>query len=95
MQDPETLLIIYTFPALYFLILLIPSSMIYDFGIFFLAYLRGVGPSPLIVLELVYDYIAFMAFYIRILVQAVRLLLMIFTYASLHDFVLYYSIDPQ
>jgi len=40
-------------------------------------------------MELMYDYIAVIAFYVRILTQGVRLILMFFTYALMHDFVLY------
>jgi len=65
----------------------------YDFGIFFLAYLRGVAPSPVLIMELMYDYIAFLAFYIRLLVQGVRLVLIVFTYASLHDYVIFFMFD--
>jgi hypothetical protein len=87
--------IFYLFPALYYIILGIPTFLVYDFGIFFLAYLRGVGPSPVLILELMYDYIAFIAFYVRLLVQGVRLILMTFTYASLHDLIVFFSFDQK
>jgi hypothetical protein len=95
MQIPELILPLWLFPFLYYIIFFIPVFLVFDFGIYFLAYLRGVGSSPLILLELVYDYIALMAFMIRILVQGVRLLLMTFTYASLHDYIIYYSVDQR
>jgi len=68
-----------------------PTYLIYDFGIYFLTYLRGVGASSLIIMELMYDYIALAAFYIRLMVQGVRLVLMIFTYISLHDLILFFD----
>jgi hypothetical protein len=43
---PEFMLVFYLFPCLYFIILAVPTYLAYDFGIFFLAYLRGVAPSP-------------------------------------------------
>jgi hypothetical protein len=60
-----------------------------------MAYLRGVASVPVFLLELVFDFVALMAFYIRILVQGVRLLLMSFTYISLHDFILYFNLDQS
>lgn len=85
---PETSLIVYLFPAIYYIIICIPTFLLYDFGLFFLSYLRGVGASSVIIFELVFDYIAFMAFYIRLCVQGVRLVLMTFVYVSLHDLIL-------
>jgi len=72
-----------------------PTYLAYDFGIFFLAYLRGVGPSPVLIAELMYDYIAFVAFYLRLVVQGVRLVLMLGTYVSMHDLILFFSYDQQ
>jgi hypothetical protein len=82
-------------PFLYAIIVGIPVLLVYDFGIFFLAYLKGVAPSSVMLMELVYDYIALIAFFVRLCVQGVRLLLMIFTYASLHELILFYSINPK
>ena len=92
---PEFIVLIYLFPFLYYIIILIPTFLLYDFGIFFIAYLKGVASAPVFILELIFDYVAVMAFYIRILVQGVRLLLMVFTYASLHDFILFYNFDNR
>lgn len=69
--------------------------MLYDFGLFFLSYLRGVGPSSVVIFELVFDYIAFMAFYIRLSVQGVRLILMTFVYISLHDLILLTPVNNE
>lgn len=92
---PEFVLLMYLFPYLYYIIVFIPTLLLYDFGVFFVAYLRGVASLPVFILELIFDFVALMAFYIRILVQGVRLLLMAFTYASLHDFIIYYSFDQR
>ena len=93
--SPEVIMIFYLFPALYYIILSVPTYLAYDFGIFFVAYLRGVGPSPVIIAELMYDYIAFIAFYIRLFVQGVRLVLMTFTYISMHDLILFFAYDQK
>lgn len=92
---PELVLVFYLFPGLYYIIVGIPTFLIYDFGIYFLAYLRGVGASSLFIYELMFDYIAVIIFYTRILVQGVRLVLMISTYASMHDVVLYFSFGQK
>ena len=92
---PELVLVFYLFPGLYFIIIGIPTFLIYDFGIFFLVYLRGVGSSPVLFMELMYDYIGVIIFYTRILVQGVRLVLMIFTYASMHDLILFFSFNQK
>lgn len=92
---PELVLVFYLFPALYYIIVGIPTFLIYDFGIYFLAYLRGVGATSIFIYELMFDYIAVIIFYTRILVQGVRLVLMISTYASMHDVVLYFSFGQK
>lgn len=88
---PELILVFYLFPGLYLIIVGIPTFLVYDFGVFFLAYLKGIGATPVFFFELMYDYIAIIIFYTRILVQGVRLILMLFTYASMHDMVMYFS----
>jgi hypothetical protein len=86
---PEIIFVFFFFPLLYYTTLNTPTFLLYDFGILYFCYLRGVAPSPTIVYELLFDYIAVIAFYIRILTQGVRLALMFFTYAAMHDYVLY------
>ena len=92
---PELIFIFYLFPLLYFIIIGIPTFLIYDFGIFFLVYLKGVGSSKILVFELLFDYIAVIIFFTRIIVQGVRLVLMLFTYISMHDLVLYFSFNQK
>ena len=92
---PDLVLVFYIFPMLYFIILGIPTFLIYDFGIYFLSYLRGVGGSSIIFFELMYDFIAVIIFYTRILVQGIRLVLMLFTYLSMQDYVLYFNFNQN
>jgi len=92
---PELIFVFYLFPLLYFIIVGIPTFLIYDFGIFFLIYLKGVGSSSIIIFELLFDYIAVIIFYTRIIVQGVRLVLMLFTYISMHDLVLFFSFNQK
>jgi hypothetical protein len=92
---PELVLVFYLFPGLYYVIIGTPTFLIYDFGIFFLAYMKGTGNSSISAVEAVFDYIAVIIFYTRILVQSVRLVLMIFTYASMHDLVMLFSFSQK
>lgn len=92
---PELTFILWLIPFVYVIILFIPASLLFDFGIYFLGYLRGVGSSALLLSEILFDYIAVFAFFIRLVVQGVRLLLMFFVYASFHDLILYWSWDVR
>jgi hypothetical protein len=86
---PELVLVFFFFPLLYYTIGNTPTFLLYDFGILYNCYLRGIAPTPTMLFELMYDYIAVISFYVRILTQGVRLALMFMTYAAMHDFVLY------
>jgi len=92
---PEFILTFYLFPFLYYTIMCIPAFLAYDFGLYFVAYLRGVGAAPVMFVELFYDYIAFSAFYIRLIVQNVRIILMLFTFASFHEAVITHGIQKE
>jgi len=83
------------FPLLYFLILFIPFSLLYDYGSYFLTYLNGVGKSFLLIIELVFDYIAISIFFLRLTVQNVRLAFMLFTFIELHELILNTSYDKN
>jgi len=86
---PELALGFFFFPLLYYTILNTPTFLLYDFGILFTCYLKGVVPSPNLLFELLFDYVSVISYYVRILTQAVRLALMFFAYAGMHDYVLY------
>jgi len=86
---PELALGFFFFPFLYYTILNTPTFFLYDFGILFTCYLKGVVPSPNLLFELLFDYVSVISYYVRILTQAVRLALMFSAYAGMHDFVLY------
>jgi len=71
-----------------------PTLLVYSFGIYFLAYLRGVGSTTLFLYELMYDIIAFVIFYTRITVQGIRLVMLLATFALLNEFILTFNF-PQ
>jgi len=82
-------------PLLYFIIFLIPLNLLYDYGSYFLPYLNGVGKSAILLMELLFDYIATSIFFLRLIVQNVRLIFMLFTYSELHELVIFYSTNPN
>jgi hypothetical protein len=91
---PEIGFLFYLFPGLYFIILGMPTAILYDCGIYFVTYLRGVGKTYVITVETVFDYIQVLIFYTRIMVQGVRLVMMLGVFAGCHEFVMFFSI-PQ
>jgi len=68
----------------------IPIFLLFDYGMHFITYLRGAGSSASLFMEFIYDCIAFLAFFIRLSVQNVRLLLIILTFFSLYEFILFF-----
>jgi len=81
--------VISLFPFLYMLIIIIPTLLLVDYGIYFLTYLSGSGKSTSITVEFTFDYIAMSIFFLRLLVQNVRLIFMIFTFTELHEMIIY------
>jgi hypothetical protein len=87
-------MLFYVFPALYFVILGMPTAVLYDCGIYFVAYLKGASASSSFTAELVQDYIQVLIFYTRIMVQGVRMIMMLGLFANCHEYVMFFSI-PQ
>jgi len=85
----------YAIPGIFYIALAIPTYLSYDYGLIYGCYLRGTGRTASLIYELGYDYIAIAIFYIRLILQGVRLLIMILTYASFHDYMLFYNITPS
>jgi len=84
-QYPEFLLSFYLAPFLFFVIIGMPTLLMFDFGSCFLAFIRGSAASQVLLAELMYDYINVGAFYVRLCVQFVRLLIMFLTFAAMND----------
>ena len=93
--NPQLTMSFYLFPLIYFIIFFIPFSLLYDYGSYFLTYLNGVGKSSVMLLELLFDYIAVSIFYLRLMVQNVRLVFMLFTYTELHELIIFYTVDKN
>jgi len=90
---PEVIFIFYLFPLFYYLIVLTPAYLVYDFGIFFVSYLSGSGKSSLFLGELFSDTVAFAVFYIRKLIHVVRLAIVAAVIFELQEFVMVYGFD--
>jgi len=86
----EVMFIFLFLPLLMYILFLIPVYLLFDYGMHFLTYLRGAGSTSSLVMEFIYDCIAFLAFFIRLSVQNVRLLLITLTFFSLYEFVLFF-----
>lgn len=91
----ELSLVFYLLPIMYFIIIGIPTFLMLDFGIFFLVYLRGISKSSFLSVELIYDYLAVLIFYTRIIVQGIRLVLMLFTYLSMQELVMFLTFNQS
>ena len=91
-QQYDTSLFILSLPLLFFTLVGVPLNLLYDFGLFFLMYLRGVATTKVVLFELAYDYIGVVAFFTRLLVQFVRLVLMFVVYFMMHEAVMVYQI---
>jgi hypothetical protein len=63
----------------------LPLNLLFDFGLSFLVFLRGGSASSSFILEVIFDYIGILAFFIRLTVQLVRLLVMFFIFSVMHD----------
>lgn len=88
---PELNFIFLLLPFFYLIIIIIPISLLFDFGINYLTYLKGVNSSFLLIVEFMFDFIAFSVFFTRLVVQGVRLILMLFTFAGFNELILYFN----
>ena len=85
---PEYNLIEIMLPLFYIIILSMPLLLSYDFGLNFLTYVRGIAPSSIFFVEMIYDYISLMSFFVRLVVQGVRIILMLLVFISLQDLIM-------
>lgn len=75
-------------PLVIISLIFIPFNLLSDFGLLFLLYLRGSSNTASFFFELSYDYIGVIAFFTRLVVQFVRLVLMFVVYSMMHDTVM-------
>jgi hypothetical protein len=94
-QQYDTPLFLIALPTLAFSMLGIPVNLLFDFGGFFLLYLRGAAASKSVLFELALDYVAVMAFFTRLVVQFVRLAIMFVVYFMMHEGVMVYQVGQN
>lgn len=82
-------------PFFFMFIYIVPLSLLFDFGIFLFLYIRGAGPTSLLAAELLYDVINLFAFYIRVLIQLARIMLMFIAAGSLQEYIYYFGINSN
>jgi hypothetical protein len=87
--------IFFPLPLVSFVIIMVPISLISDFGLFFVAYLRGAAGTSSLLAELIYDYIGIIAYFTRLLVQFVRLVLMFVVYCMMHDAIIVQALPQE
>jgi len=88
---PEFLTFVYSVPGIFYVVFSIPTYLLYDYGIFYGTYLRGASISSFFLYEFGYDIIMICVFYIRLALQAIRLVLMAIACASYYDYVMFYN----
>jgi len=76
-------------PLMMFTICNTPTFLLQDFGILYNSYIRGAVTSSSLIVEALLDYICFFAFYLRIITQSIRLILMFSTYFAMQEFVVF------
>jgi len=94
-QQYDASLFIFSLPMLFLTLFCVPVNLLYDFGLFFLLYLRGVATTKVLFFELLYDYIGVIAFFTRLLVQFVRLVLMFVVFFLMHEAVMFYNLGQS
>lgn len=80
-------------PILLTIVLCMPLNVIVDCGFYFTAYLRGVGSTTILLLECLYDILATLIMFVRLLVQHIRFFLMFFAFYELMEFCYWNSLD--
>ena len=73
-------------PILLVMVIVMPVNLIIDCGALFVAYLRGVGSTTILLLECLYDVLATLIMFVRLLVQHIRFFLMFFAFYELMEF---------
>lgn len=88
---PEFLTFIYSIPGIFYVVFSTPTYLLFDYGLFYGTYLRGASLSSFFLYEFGYDIIMICVFYIRLALQAIRLVLMAIACASYYDYIMFYN----
>ncbi len=82
-------------PILLIVVLSMPTNLVYDCGILFVTYLRGVGATTILFLEWIYDCLATLIMFVRLLVQHIRFVLMFFAFFEVLEIIYYNRLFPM
>lgn len=74
-------------PGFIFITFICPFFVLNDFGVFLFIYLRGSGTTSVLAAEILYDMINLFSFYVRIIIQVSRLVLMITALGSFQEYI--------
>lgn len=88
---PEFMTFMYSVPGIFYVAFSTPTYLMYDYGLFYGTYLRGVGGSSFFIYEFGYDLIMISVFYIRLALQGIRIVLMLIACASYYDYIMFYN----
>jgi len=88
---PEFMMFMYAIPGIFYVVFSTPTYLLYDYGVYYGTYLRGASISSFFIYEFGYDIIMVFVFYIRLALQAIRLVLMAITCASYYDYIMFYN----
>ena len=75
-------------PVFFSFVFIIPLFLLFDFGLYLFIYLRGSSNTSLLAAELLYDLINLFAYYIRVVIQSARLVLMLTAIGSYQELIL-------
>lgn len=87
LSNTALMLTFYSIILMIIFVLGIPTIFLYDLGIFFTVYLRGIGKKSNILAEIFYDYVVCAIFYTRVFAQWVRIFIIFVTFLSLSHFI--------
>lgn len=73
------------FGILVFFVLLIPLSVLLDFGLAFSSYIRGAGAGTNLIVEIIFDLIGTLVVFTRFIVQNIRFVLIFWAYFELFE----------
>jgi hypothetical protein len=84
------LFLYFFFFNLFFILICIPLNILLDYGFYFSIYIRGCSSSLLIYYEIILDYINILAYWLRIIIQLIRLVVILVTFYTFNEMYIEY-----
>lgn len=79
------------FLVVFVLVILVPTTLLLEYGYYYLVYLRGSNKTLSFIYELILDYINIVSFFLRIGVQFMRILILLLTIHGYNELFLEYN----